>query len=67
MGWLASLGTDAATVAGLVLDMPDELQAAAQRRGGTPRNYRRCLKEYLNDQGWDPDRVLAAITEIQTA
>ena len=64
---LALLSEDAAVVVDLTLCPPKELFDAAEKRGGEPRNYRACLRQYLKDLGWAAGRIRDAFDEIRTA
>lgn len=61
------LGTDARKVVKLLIDAPRSVELPAERKGGTPRNYRSTVREWLTDRGWAPLRINAAFREIKNA
>lgn len=66
---LEELGADArAVVEIMVFDTPAELVAAAEGKGGTPRNLRSSAKQYLAQTWrWTADRIAAAFDEVEAA
>lgn len=60
-------GTDAEFVVKLMIDPPRSVALPAERKGGTPRNLRSTVREWLVDRGWHPDRIGAAFNEIKEA
>jgi DNA-directed RNA polymerase specialized sigma24 family protein len=67
-GIVEEVGNDAATAMKLVLDMPAEIKAEAEARGGKPRNIRAVLRGYLVTQlGWDAKRIANAFEDVKHA
>ena len=58
------LSEDVDTVVQLTLDVPRGLKRCINRRGGTPRNWRASLRQYLMGQDWEPYRITKAFNEI---
>ena len=61
------LGKDAVYVVKLMVDPPRSVLIPTERKGGTPRNLRSTVREWLGDRGWTPDRINAAFREIKAA
>lgn len=61
------LGPAAARAASVVLDMPSEFKREAEERGGTPRNFRAALRNWLLREGYTSAEVTQAFLEIQGA
>lgn len=59
-----ALTDDAWLVAAVALNPPASLVAEATGRGGTPTNFRSCIRTHFTGLGWDRDRVQAAFDEI---
>ncbi len=51
----------------LVLDGPPELMRKAQRKGGTPRNIRSTVREWLTFMDWTPEEINDTFEEIRLA
>lgn len=66
---VADLGLeeDGVYVAELLLDPPRSLAIPAEKRGGSPRNYRSTLREWLSDRGWAASRISAAFAQIKNS
>lgn len=60
-----NLSKDAITVLKLILDSPAELAAMAEAKGGTPRNWRSTVREYLANLHWHASRIAESFSEIQ--
>jgi len=58
---------DVQYVANLCINPPDDLAAAAERRGGKPHNFRACLRIYLRAAAWSAARIAAAFEEVSQA
>lgn len=63
--WLSELSDDAREVVVLTLDAPKALQQAADAKGGTPRNIRSSVRQWLLGQGWANARITTAFAEIR--
>lgn len=70
-GFMATLSEDARYAAGLVLNTPPALDKVARGKGGSARNYKSTVREYLKAPqlcpprlGWKQERVIAAFNEI---
>lgn len=61
---VALLSDDAWLVASVALSPPEALVKAAEGRGGTPTNYRSCIRQHFMQMGWDRVRIQAAFDEI---
>jgi hypothetical protein len=61
------LSEDARYAARLVLDTPAELCAAARARGGTDRNLRCLIRQYLAGMGWSATHITNVFEEIAGA
>ena len=61
------LTEDAKTVLELVLNSPAEISAAIWTKGGQPRNFRSCIRTYLQRLGWTAARVTESFDEIRQA
>ena len=61
------LGEDALRVVKLLLEPPRSIRIPAERKGGSPRNYRSTLREWLTDRGWTATRINGAFAEIKHA
>ena len=60
-----SLSKDAFTTLRLILNPPTELQTVIDGKGGTPRNYKSSVKQYLQStMKWNRLRVIAAFEEL---
>lgn len=55
---------DAAYAARLALYPPADLAEAFKAKGGEPRNMRSCIRAYLREHGWSPERIGAAFGEL---
>lgn len=60
-----NLSKDAVTVLKLILDSPAELAAMAEAKGGTPRNWRSTVRDYLAGLHWHASRIAESFSEIQ--
>jgi RNA polymerase sigma factor (sigma-70 family) len=65
--FLATLTEDAKTVVKLCLETPEELRQIAEDKGGSPRNYRSTVKQWLESVGWSYERIRESFEEIKTA
>ena len=61
------LSTDGRTVCLLMVEPPNSVAMPVARKGGTARNYRSVVREWLADRGWHTDRINAAFNEIKEA
>lgn len=61
---LDGLSADAAICVRLVLEPTPDLEAAAESKGGTGRNWLSSLRGLLLGQGWTAERVTAAFREV---
>ena len=64
---VALVGEEAETVLQLIQETPADLWTAIEGKGGAPRNYRTCIREYLHDKGWTVNEVNDSFTEIEGA
>lgn len=67
VGWAEEISDDARAVVQLIVEPPRGLRLAAERRGGTARNYRSTVREWLADRGWPTARINAAFAQIKDA
>lgn len=62
---ITEFNDDAWLVACLTINPPDHVQHEASLRGGTPTNFRSCLRKHLaEDLNWDAKRINSAFEEI---
>lgn len=61
------LGSDAEICVQLALNPPPCLRARAERKGGTPRNYKSTIREHLQACGWSSARITNAFEEVKAA
>ena len=71
-GWtveefLEELTEDARIVVRLCVDTPAEIKRTAEDKGGTPRNYRSTVRQWLESVGWSYQRIRESFEEIKTA
>jgi len=60
-----SLSVDGYQLLNLILYAPKELQCIIDGKGGTPRNYRSSVKDYLKRTlGWKQPQVVSAFEEL---
>lgn len=65
--FLSSLTEDAKTVVKLCLETPKELAEVADGKGGSPRNYRSTVKQWLESSGWTYKRIKESFDEVRDA
>ncbi len=65
--FVCGLSEDGRYAVALALNPPAAIEKVAQEKGGTPRNYKSTVRQYLKDTGWSTDRINAAFEEIVTA
>lgn len=59
------LSNDAVTVLKLIFQSPEDLAAMAEAKGGTPRNWRSTVRDYLAGLQWHANRIAESFSEIQ--
>lgn len=64
---LDRLGTDAAFLVKLVLEVPDDLQFALDMRTrATDYDFKLTIRSYLKESGWAVERIAAAFAEVRS-
>lgn len=64
---LEDLSDDAKLAIQLAINTPPELTEMVERRGGQLRNFRSCIKMYLDGMGWSRARIKRTFEEVRTA
>lgn len=65
--FLNDLSDDSKLVIQLIFETPDEIQSLIDGKGGSPRNIRSTIKEYLRKTGWTFTRITESFEEIRQA
>lgn len=58
------LSEDAMTVIKLIIETPEDLARMATEKGGTPRNWRSSVREWLASAGWGSEKIADSFDEI---
>lgn len=65
--WIEDLSDDARFTVKLMLDPPEEIEAVAMVKGGQPRNYRSTVRDWLQQHGWNSERISRVFNEVKVA